>query len=616
MRPTNKLSKNGKLTFVSLFSISALVLNIASCDSCESKNDDPTTLETPQKDKAENTKSVDLKLTRLSGPILKMGGDKTCYLKISNQGTERIEPNQLQLLITREKGNVATIEGAQEIKKGIYSLAIPEAIDKDGAVIQKQIKINLGSDLEAVFKFQLQYKGEIQKGVEERVTCQAGKLELLVHQERILRDQVARFELVNYSENEMDLIDLNVEVVSLNNATFQLVNIEKGDQKLGTSTDQVKNVFDIKGQTIVHGAGIAGFTILNANGETKSEVVVKLKRGQQEIFISEKVIWQEKGVLLELKADEQFTDKSPVTLEIYNQGNVDINTDDIEISLNNDRGVDFKLGNESGSKIQGNLSKVLGKTVLLKNDNTSLKLTLQSIVGLEATKHYGAELRLVMREKNNNLLIDKTLRWFNNQKVMKHVMNPELQEVSNKFNANRHNDPNNSGNKPSQGKSRHFSWSSEELKLDVNLIPKFGQRTIQAFQLRPEAEKIIPQSRAFKKQFQDFLKQEAAFIPDFLKNDIENYVLSQPDDELLQAIDQSIQKDFEIVVQSAKTALQDVQSFSTQKNAQGFKKAIERIDGWVVVADQFVTDINTQAAKDLASQVKGYQADAKKLPNP
>lgn len=620
MNLTKKLSKNYKLTFLSLLSIAALMLSVVSCDSC--KSGDPTTPETPHRDQ-HSDKPVDLKLERLSDEVLKQG-NKNCYLKISNHGTDKTEPNQLQLLITREKGNVATIVGAQDLKNGTYSLAIPEAIDKGGAAINKSLTINLDTDTEAVFKLQLKYKGEIEEGVEEKVTCQAGKLEILVHQERFFGDQVARLELVNHSENEVDTTDLSVEVVSFNNAAFQLVNIEKGDQKLGVSIDQVQNVFKIKGHIIAKnsGAGVAGLAMLNSNSEIKAEVVVKLKKGQEEIYVSEKVIWEAKGILLKWTAGDSFDDNGPLDVDIVNKGNASISTADIEVSLSNKQQIKFKLGNVNGDKIQTTLTNVIGTTANLDPQGKSVSFKLQLAEDLAAIQQYEAEINLVFQDKNKNVLLEKKIGWGNQSKVRKEAKEVKLIEFLSRVVAQRNAFP--AGYKKdtkdvgAEDKHIHhvFNWEHaiRQNGHDVQLIPQFGKRTVETFKTRGEAEALVPQTIADKKRVRELLQQKGKNFPDALKKDFQQ-VLAVADDFAVVRIDELVKEDFEVVDQCAQAALQKAQ-FAQGGDQQSLDKATKRIDAWAAVVDQFVTEIGTQAAKDLATKVKEYQAEVHKLQKP
>jgi len=529
-------------------------------------------------------------------------------------------------LITREQGNVATIDGAKDLGNGTYSIDILEAIDKGGAAINKKLTINLGADTEAVFKLQLLYKGEVQEGVEERVTCQVGKLEIANLPQRFVGSNIVSFGLMNHTESDIETSDLSVEIVSNNKATFQFTTTKNtfeksGPNKLGRSTAQVDELAFTTVLGIItadQGVSGSGFAIHKPNGETRAEMVIKLKKGQKEIAASEKIIWEASGVQLKLQLDNTaelvLIDNQPSNLELSNIGDIPISTDDIELILNNNASISFKVGNESGNNIRTTLSKVLGTSIVLNEKDKSISFSLQLASDLATLQQYAVKFPLVFQDQNKNLLIQEELIWVNNERLTK-MQDPKVLEVQKKLES-RDNDPTKPEDKQDGGSYMHsalFPWE-QKVRDNSDHIPAFGKRTIATSQLLVSAKASIPNASAYKKRLQNVLEQEGEHIPSPIKNLLQDEV-NKPDDKLVQEINQFVKQDFKAVDQFAQGALKEAQHFAQEKDQQSLN-AIERIDAWVAVVDTFVTEIGTQEAKDLATKVKGYQAEAQKLPKP
>lgn len=557
-------------------------------------------------------KPIELKLERLGDGVLK-GADNIVELKITNWGTEKTEANQIKLKITRDKGDTATIAGTIAQQDGSYILDFPNTIDANGAYIVKKIEINSGTDPESAFKIKLIYKGEEHKSSLSLIYKQ-GEIEIRNLPKRFVGDNVVSFDIFNNTDADIQVPNYTIELVSDNDATFQFVteknSIEgNGPIKTGKSVAKIDEVaftipdVKLKGNSIIPKkykiSGI-GFSIQNPNGQSKAEVMLQLKKGGEIVAVSEKILWEAEGVVLKLSLGDSFeeyilVDNNIGEFKLKNEGNMPVNTEEVQVILTNSEGVNFSLGNITGSNINTNLSKILAKMVpIAPNEVVLFNLKLSN--DPRTIDKYGIDLEFKIQYKEA-IIFNSKLLWSNQEKVKK--IKEQFNNIAKQFTEVQ---------KKYLGPKLH----QELIQDNKKDLDSFCERILKIFKIRPEVVVAIPSYVAGKRFIKNILTQEGAKMPDRIREDTQ-YLIDTPDDDLVQKIDKEIAEAFILVKQRAMKYLNSIKLLAANNNIIEAKKSLKAVQRWSVIADKFAAEMVTLEAKRLAQEVDEYKAEAEKI---
>ena len=523
-------------------------------------------------------KPVDLKLERIGNEVLQ-GGKKEFEVKITNRGTEETKANQLKLRIIRDKGNTATIDDAVEQKGGTYSLNFPDKVGAGRGYFTKKMVVNLGTDVEAVFKLKLIYNEEEQKD-EVTVTCKQGTIDIQDLPKRFVGDHVVEFGLFNNSGDDMQASDFSLELVSDNTATFEFI----AEGKPIKLEKILINPILKKEKSF----GKLKFKINNPNGQAKVGVIVKLKKGTQEVAVSEKIVWEADGVDVKLESEEPITGFK--AFKVRNIGKSSVNTDDIRVIFTNPQGINFKLGNVSGTNIDTSLTKILGTNSVIQAGQF-VSFEIQPVDDPKNINKYGADLSLKLQDKDGDSLDEKKEEWINGVKIAD--FDAKINNV-----ASNHN----------QIENEFERLNSVDEKEDNE---EWIERTTNMFKLRSRADASVSEFKNVKILYKKLLDQEEPNLPAFLKVTC-NYRINLADNYLVQQIDSKILEKFELVRKRALGALEHAKQLAENNQAEA-QKSIEIVRNWDKVADRFATEIGTTEAKELAKEVDGYKNTAEGL---
>jgi len=550
-----------------------------------------------------NDKTVDLQLERIGKAVLR-GSQREFEFKITNKGTQETHANQLILKITRVKGDSANISESIKQEDGTYLISLPETIEGRGGDITKKLTVEMGTDMEAAFNFELLYEGKKQNQ-KFNLICKKGDLDVEAISTRFIGDYVAELIIMNAGESDISTDGLNLEIVSDNEATFQFITDCKTTGSSSIDLDKFHHEIIEK-----NGGFFIRVRINNPNNQAKALIVVKLKKGIQEIATSEEIVWEAHGVQLKLNIKNTieeyiFQDNAVGNLQLSNVGNIPISIQNINVVLTNDAGLRFKLGDIIGDNIHASLESVLGKSVMLNKGDAAIDFSLQIASNATTVDEYGANLKLELLDKNNNLLIERKLAWMNSAKVNKLLNIPQIMGMSKKIDDVRH-DPKLDMMDSHSGPEFNF----DAVQQDPTRITNFAERTISTFKLRKEAEDTVPLIVDAKNKLKIILNQDSKKMPDFVKNIIQS-VIDSADDSLIQKIDQDLIKDFECVTKISSKILNDINRSVGQYNDKiRAQKDMETLKQWVAIADRFATEIGTRDAKELASNVNAYKTEA------
>lgn len=551
-----------------------------------------------------SNKPIELKLERLGDGVLK-GADNIVELKITNWGTEKTEANQVKLKITRDKGDTATIEGAIAQQDGSYILDFPNTIDGSGAYILKKIEINSGTDPESAFKIKPIYKGEEHDSPLTLIYKQ-GEIEIRNLPKRFVADNIVSFDLFNNTDANIQVQNYTLELVSDNDATFQFVteknSIEgNGPIKIGKAVAKIDEIAftipdgKLKGNSIIPKkykiSGI-GFTIQNPNGQSKAGVILQLKKGGEIVAVSEKNLWEAAGIQLDLELLELATGNN--NLRVKNLG-IEVSTNDIYVDFANPEGFNFRLGNAIGANINMSLSEILGATSTIQ-PNQSVLFQVGLSDDIKNINQYGAKLKLDLKDKNGNLLIEKAWPWTNDPKIS--IFRQKINEQG--------------GDKCIRLDDEFEKLQPLKQKQSVLFDSEWVEQRINIFRLRDRAVASIDDYKKVKAIYKKLLAEEGNNMPDSLKQEAE-YRIKLSDDYLVKRIDTIIEENFSLIKRKVVKFLKKSDLLIKDNKPKDAQKYINKIIKLAKISDKFTNEINTTEAKQFAKEINNYKDQAEDL---
>jgi hypothetical protein len=375
-----------------------------------------------------------------------------------------IDPACLQIDVINILANTSFLSKAEEANKPIKMLT-NGGLGKLGDEIT--LLVNPITEKEAQFNLVLYYKKK-PKGTPLNVTWQEDKLEVKGFNSFVGNNE-ASFMLYN-AVAAIDPNEFIVELTSEKGTKFEFIKL---DNNVGGSVILLKQLIGVDQIPINTSTKPICFKLAQTvDNIDKDYVTVTIKRGDTTLA-SKKEVWNAKGISLEVHVkNNRLEDDGKLSIKIENKGR-SVEMHDIQVKLNSEQGIQYKLGKITGDKIITSLDEILGKRASSKfKKRTSKSTNLQLISKLPIDK-YRDKLTLELSSKDV-FIYTKDLVWINekyfNQSFIS--LNNQIKDLQTKLELNK---------KVVEGflrDSDYKSWND-----NVKQIPEYKQRAEEIQQL-------------------------------------------------------------------------------------------------------------------------------------
>jgi ankyrin repeat protein len=413
------LSQNGGslwLTLVKSITLWVLMTSV----SCQCGNSDGGLFSF----KKENTLSL-----KVDNPILR-GDKQTFCLTIENTSNKSIRLGDYQLKATTKEANVSRINICYQNKQGrTQDLPINRMFGANFIELTDQfdLKLNPGESLtlpsftinpatdiqELTIDFEL--IGIFDKTPTATATVTWQNVNYQLHFKELkswVGDETMRFKLCNNGEEEIDLNNIFIDILTNNQVELKL-NGSLANQSKFNVAELFNPVFTIlgKGET----TPLLALQVSNAYNETSTEVTLRLWNKRNQDLAYQSIQWYSTSVCFH--GDNHFKDEQMV-LELINQS-AKVNIEKIKVYLTSTGDVPFNLNGQEVANDGVYLSDIIeGKKVL----DTKVRIQLAPTDVSQALR---SEITLELRDEANKVLTSKKISWFNSKLFLK-----ELQQIN------------------------------------------------------------------------------------------------------------------------------------------------------------------------------------------